>query len=186
MKRLIDILLATIGIILLFVPLIILSVIVKLTSPGPALFYSQRIGRDNEPFELPKFRTMYVDTPLVATDELENPDAHITRIGRILRRSSLDELPQLCCVLSGKMSLVGPRPVLASQKSLLEKRQDAGINKLIPGITGWAQINGRDEIGEDAKVKLELEYLERQSILFDIQIMWRTISYVWNSNGVWH
>ena len=129
---------------------------------------------------------MHLGTPLVPTDKLEDPAAHITRVGRLLRRYSLDELPQLFCVLSGKMSLVGPRPVLATQAGLLTKRQEAGIHKLRPGITGWAQINGRDNLAEDEKVKLETEYLEKQSFAFDAWIIWRTIFYVWNSDGVWH
>lgn len=186
MKRLIDILLASIVIILFSIPLILIAIVVRLTSVGPALHYSERIGRYNVPFKFPKFRTMYIDTPIVATDELENPDVYITQFGRFLRRSSLDELPQLFCVLSGKMSLVGPRPVLATQTSLLQKRQKVGIHELRPGITGWAQINGRDNLGEDAKVALDLEYLERQSIPFDTWIMWRTIFYVFNSEGIWH
>lgn len=186
MKRLIDISLASVVICFLLIPLVLIALIVKLTSPGPALHYSERIGRYNEPFIFPKFRTMHADTPLVATNELENPNVHITKIGHFLRRSSLDELPQLFCVLSGKMSLVGPRPVIASQTSLVKKRQDAGIHNLRPGITGWAQINGRDNLEEDAKVKLELEYLEKQSIIFDIVIIWRTFFYVLNSEGIRH
>lgn len=186
MKRLIDIFLAGFLLLMLLLPCLLLSVIVWATSHGPAIHWSDRMGRDNQVFRMPKFRTMYIDTPLVATDELDNPRKHITKMGLFMRKSSLDELPQLLMVLTGKMSLVGPRPVLVSQEGLLKKRSIAGIDSLRPGITGWAQINGRDNLTEDEKVQLDAEYKSRQSLWFDFQIMWRTVFYVLKSNGVWH
>ena len=185
MKRLWDIALASVAIVIVIVPLAIIAVLVRITSCGPVLFWSERVGRDNRTFLMPKFRTMYVDTPLVATDELENPAKHITKFGFFLRKSSLDELPQLYSVLVGNMSLVGPRPALPSQRSILNKRFQHGVHKLRPGITGWAQINGRDDLYEDEKVRFDIEYKNHQSVLFDFKIIWQTIRHH-TSKGVWH
>lgn len=185
-KRLFDIFVSLFGIILFIVPLIICAAFVRITSPGPSLYWSERVGQDNRIFKMPKLRTMYLATPQVATDRLENPSAHITWFGSYLRKTSIDELPQLFSVLIGKMSLVGPRPLIPSQQQIIVKRRRVGVDEIKPGITGWAQINGRDNLTENEKVRLDLEYKERQSMLFDLQILWRTIFYVWKSKGIWH
>ena len=186
MKRVLDVIISICAIAVLMVPLVTITLAIKITSPGPALYWSKRMGRNGQAFDMPKFRTMVIDAPLLPTAELPNPDLLITKVGRVLRKTSLDELPQLFSVLTGKMSLVGPRPVLTSQTELLSNRFSEGVHVLRPGITGWAQINGRDNLSEDEKVRLDKEYLTRQSLWFDIQIMWRTIFYVLNSRGVWH
>lgn len=185
-KRLLDIFASFSAIILLIVPLFICAVLVRISSPGPSLYWSERVGQGNRIFKMPKLRTMYLATPQVPTDRLDNPNTHITWLGRHLRKTSIDELPQLFSVLIGDMSLVGPRPLLASQRRILDKRKRVGVDEMKPGITGWAQINGRDNLTENEKVSLDLEYKERQSVFFDLQIMWRTIFYVWKSKGVWH
>ena len=156
------------------------------TSKGPVLYWSDRIGRNNEIFKMPKFRSMLIDTPAVATHLLDNPDVYLSPIGGFLRRFSLDELPQLLSVLKGDMSFVGPRPALYNQDDLIALRTEKGVDKLLPGITGWAQVNGRDELSIPDKVALDVEYLNRQSFWFDIKILWMTFLKVINRDGVSH
>ena len=164
----------------------LLAALVILTSPGPALYWSDRVGRHNRLFKMPKFRSMRIDTPAVATHLLSNPDQWLTPIGPFLRRSSLDELPQLWSILKGDMSFVGPRPALFNQEDLIKLRTEKGVHEVLPGLTGWAQINGRDEIPIPQKVQLDAEYLHRQSILFDLKILWMTALKVFNRDGVSH
>ena len=159
---------------------------VKGTSPGPALYWSDRIGRNNRVFKMPKFRSMRIDTPAVATHLLQNPDQWLTPIGSFLRKSSLDELPQLWSILKGDMSFVGPRPALFNQDDLIALRTNAGVHKLVPGLTGWAQVNGRDELPIPEKVKLDLEYLHRRSFGFDLWILWLTLLKIVRRDGVSH
>mgnify|MGYP003980862741 CR=1 FL=1 len=186
MKRLFDSLLAMIVIILLVVPIILAAIAVCITSNGGVLYWSDRIGRNNEIFKMPKFRSMLIDTPAVATHLLDNPDVYLSPIGGFLRRFSLDELPQLLSVLKGDMSFVGPRPALYNQDDLIALRTEKGVDKLLPGITGWAQVNGRDELSIPDKVALDVEYLNRQSFWFDIKILWMTFLKVINRDGVSH
>ena len=174
MKRAFDLLLTVPALLLLIVPMAIVALAVKLTSRGPALYWSDRVGRNNTIFRMPKFRSMRIDTPAVATHLLKDPSTWLTPIGAFLRKSSLDELPQLWNILIGDMSIVGPRPALFNQDDLIELRTQAGVHQLRPGLTGWAQINGRDEIPIPQKVKLDTEYLQRQSLLFDVEIILRT------------
>ena len=164
----------------------LLATLVILTSPGPALYWSGRIGRHNRLYKMPKFRSMRIDTPAVATHLLSNPEQWLTPIGSFLRRSSLDELPQLWSILRGDMSFVGPRPALFNQDDLIELRTQAGVHKLQPGLTGWAQINGRDELPIPDKVKLDVEYMQRQSFWFDVYILWITFLKVVKRDGVSH
>lgn len=184
MKRLFDFLMSLIAIILLSPVILIVALAVKFTSPGPILFKQRRIGKDNVEFEIYKFRTMRIDTPNVPTHLLENPEQWITTIGKFLRKTSLDELPQLFNILKGEMSIVGPRPALYNQLDLKEMRTKVGVHKLVPGLTGWAQINGRDEIPLRLKVDLDKEYLERKSFFFDIKIIFMTVLSVLKSDGV--
>jgi O-antigen biosynthesis protein WbqP len=186
MKRLFDSLLAVIIIILLVVPIILTVIAVRITSKGGVLYWSDRIGINNEIFNMPKFRSMRIDAPAVATHLLDNPDAYLSSIGGFLRRSSLDELPQLFSVLKGDMSFVGPRPALYNQGDLIALRTEKGVDKLLPGITGWAQVNGRDELSIPDKVVLDVEYLNRQSFWFDMKILWMTFLKVINRDGVSH
>jgi O-antigen biosynthesis protein WbqP len=186
MKRLFDSLLAVIIIILLAVPIILTAIIVRITSKGGVLYWSDRIGINNEIFNMPKFRSMRIDAPAVATHLLDNPDAYLSSIGGFLRRSSLDELPQLFSVLKGDMSFVGPRPALFNQDDLITLRTKKGVDKLLPGITGWAQVNGRDELSIPDKVALDVEYLNRQSFWFDMKILWMTFLKVIKQDGVSH
>lgn len=184
MKRFFDILFSTILLILLS-PLFLLLVIgIKLTSKGPVLFKQRRIGKENKEFLLYKFRTMRIDAPNVATHLLEDPNKYITSIGRFLRKSSLDELPQLINILKGEMTFVGPRPALYNQYDLIEMRTKAGVHKLIPGVTGWAQINGRDEIELEEKVKYDKCYLDNKSLLFDLKILFLTFFKVLKAEGI--
>ena len=186
MKRIFDIALA-IGLGVLFLPVLLaLALLVRLTSPGPALYWSDRVGRQNRIFHMPKFRSMRVDTPAVATHLLADPEACMTPIGSFLRRSSLDELPQLWNILTGEMSFVGPRPALFNQDDLIALRTEAGVHVLTPGLTGWAQINGRDELPIPEKVRLDAEYLRRCSFAFDLLILWRTAIKVLRRDGVSH
>ena len=185
-KRLLDIALASILFAALVVPMLLIGLAVAVTSRGPILYWSDRIGKDNHVFRMPKFRSMYTGTPPVATHLLANPGAHITPIGRVLRKTSLDELPQLWSVLVGDMSLVGPRPALFNQDDLIRARTEAGVHRLRPGITGWAQINGRDEVPIPIKVALDVEYLNRQSLWFDMIILWQTAWKVVTRHGVSH
>ena len=184
MKRLFDFLMSLIAIIILSPVILIVALAVKFTSPGPMLFKQRRIGKDNIEFEIYKFRTMRIDTPNVPTHLLENPEQWITPIGKFLRKTSLDELPQLFNILKGEMSIVGPRPALYNQLDLKEMRTEVGVHKLVPGLTGWAQINGRDEIPLKLKVALDKEYLDRKSFFFDIKIIFMTVLSVLKSDGV--
>ena len=184
MKRIFDFVMSLIAIILLSPIILIVALAVKFTSLGPILFKQKRIGKNNVEFYIYKFRTMRIDTPNVPTHLLENPEEWITPIGKFLRKTSLDELPQLFNILKGEMSIVGPRPALYNQLDLKEMRTNVGIHKLVPGLTGWAQINGRDEIPLSLKVKLEKEYLDKMNFLFDIKIIFMTILSVLKSDGV--
>jgi len=186
LKRVFDIVVALAGLIVGSPVLLMLGVAVRVTSPGPAIHWSRRVGRDNRIFSMPKFRTMRTDTPDVATHLLDDPGRWITPLGRILRRSSLDELPQLWSVLVGDMSLVGPRPALFNQDDLVALRTAAGVERLRPGVTGWAQINGRDELPIPEKVKLDREYLERMSFGFDLAIIAATARAAVTARGVSH
>ena len=186
MKRIFDSLLAVIIIILLAVPIILAAIAVRITSKGRVLYWSDRIGKNNKIFKMPKFRSMRIDTPAVATHLLDNPDAYLSPIGGFLSLSSLDELPQLFSVLKGDMSFVGPRPALFNQEDLIALRTEKGVDKLLPGITGWAQVNGRDELSIPDKVALDTEYLNRQSFWFDIKILWMTFLKVAKRDGVSH
>lgn len=183
LKRPFDICFAILAIMLLFVPAIVVGLCVRATSPGPALYWSQRVGRDGQLFAMPKFRTMQLNTPELATDELTYPDQYITPIGAFLRRSSLDELPQLYSIMRGNMSVVGPRPALHNQFDLIKLRSNLGIDALRPGLTGWAQINGRDEIDMKRKLQLDEEYLTRHSLFFDLKIIALTIIVLFRNKG---
>jgi O-antigen biosynthesis protein WbqP len=186
MKRAFDLFLAVcIGLVIL-VPVLLVALSVKLTSPGPALYWSNRVGRYNKIFRMPKFRSMRIDTPAVATHLLKNPQAYLTPIGSFLRKSSLDELPQLWSIIKGDMSFVGPRPALFNQDDLIALRTEAGVHELVPGLTGWAQVNGRDELPIPQKVALDAEYLQRRSFAFDIKILWLTFVKVLRRDGVTH
>jgi O-antigen biosynthesis protein WbqP len=186
MKRLFDLALALISAIFLMVPIVITALSVRLTSPGPALYWSDRIGRHNRIFKMPKFRSMRIDTPAVATHLLQNPDQWLTPIGSFLRRTSIDELPQLWSILRGDMSFVGPRPALFNQDDLISLRTEKGVHELLPGLTGWAQVNGRDELPVFQKVQLDVEYLERRSLSLDVKILWMTALKVLARDGVSH
>jgi O-antigen biosynthesis protein WbqP len=185
-KRVVDLVLATLLLAVLLPLIVLTAVLVKLTSRGPVLYWSERVGRDNTRFRMPKFRTMKTGTPVVPTHLLVNAAAFLTPIGSFLRRSSLDELPQLWSILVGHMSFVGPRPALFNQDDLVALRTRAGVHRLVPGLTGWAQVNGRDGLSIAEKVKLDIEYLERQSVLFDLRVLWLTVIRVLQSEGVAH
>lgn len=186
MKRVFDFVSACIFVLLLAIPIAIVFILVRLTSDGPALYWSDRVGKRNKIFKMPKFRTMCIGTPAVATHLLSDPTAYLTPVGSFLRKSSLDELPQLLSILRGDMSFVGPRPALYNQDDLIELRTKFGVSELVPGLTGWAQINGRDEIPIPQKVALDKEYLEHQSFAFDIKILWLTFVKVVRRDGVSH
>ncbi len=186
MKRLFDLVLCLLAAPILLVPVLCVAVLVRLTSPGPALYWSNRVGRDNKIFKMPKFRSMRVGTPAVATHLLSDPKAHLTPLGSFLRKSSLDELPQLWCIVLGDMSFVGPRPALFNQHDLIELRTQRGIHTLVPGLTGWAQVNGRDELPIPQKVALDAEYLYRKGFWFDIKILCLTLLKVARRDGVSH
>ena len=186
MKRIFDLLLGVVIFVLLVVPMLLISIAIRLSSRGPALYWSDRVGKNNKLFKMPKFRSMLTDTPVRATHLLDNPDAYLSNIGGFLRSTSLDELPQLFSVLKGDMSFVGPRPALFNQDDLITLRTEKGVNKLLPGITGWAQVNGRDELSIPDKVALDEEYLNRQSFWFDIKILRMTFLRVVNRDGVSH
>ena len=186
MKRLFDLSVAVVAAMVLAMPILIVALAVRLTSPGPVLHWSDRVGRYNRIFKMPKFRSMRVETPAVATHLLQNSDQWLTPIGPFLRQSSLDELPQLWSVLKGDMSLVGPRPALFNQDDLISSRTDAGVQELLPGLTGWAQVNGRDELSIADKVKLDAEYLEKRSVGFDLRILWLTLLRVLRRDGISH
>jgi O-antigen biosynthesis protein WbqP len=186
MKRVFDLFLALLAAVLLALPVLVVAVLVRLTSPGPALYWSDRVGRGNRIFRMPKFRSMRVGTPAVATHLLADARSHLTPIGSFLRKSSLDELPQLWSILVGDMSFVGPRPALFNQDDLISLRTQVGVDALVPGLTGWAQVNGRDELPIPEKVKLDAQYLQRQSLGFDIRILWLTFVKVLRRDGVSH
>ena len=186
MKRLFDFVTATMLVILLAVPMLLIVVAVRLTSKGPVLYWSDRVGRFNMIFKMSKFRSMKVDAPAVATHLMTNPKAFLSPIGAFLRRSSLDELPQLFSILKGDMSFVGPRPALHNQDDLIGLRIEKGIDKLLPGVTGWAQVNGRDELSIPEKVDLDVEYLNRQSFWFDLKILWMTLIKIIKRDNISH
>ncbi len=186
MKRFFDLLLVALASLCLLVPVFLISIAVLITSKGPALYWSNRVGRNNQLFKMPKFRSMRVGTPAVATHLLANPDSHLTPIGSFLRKSSLDELPQLWSILKGDMSFVGPRPALFNQQDLIELRTQSGVQALTPGLTGWAQVNGRDELPIPQKVALDVEYLHRRSLFFDMYILLKTIKKVIHRDGIVH
>lgn len=185
-KRLFDLILALTASIILIIPITLTALAVRLTSKGPVLYWSSRVGKDNHLFQMPKFRSMKVDTPAVATHLLINPDSLLTPIGSFLRKSSLDELPQLWSILKGDMSFVGPRPALFNQDDLIALRTETGVHTLIPGLTGWAQINGRDELPIPDKVALDAEYLEKRSFWFDLKILFLTFVKVIQKDGITH
>jgi O-antigen biosynthesis protein WbqP len=186
MKRVFDFCLGLALFILLAVPMILIAIAIRLSSKGKSFYWSDRIGRNNKIFKMPKFRSMSIVTPDLATHLLKSPDSYLTPIGGFLRRSSIDELPQLLSVLKGDMSFVGPRPALYNQDDLVALRSTKGVDKLLPGITGWAQVNGRDKLSIADKVALDLEYLDRQSLWFDIKILWMTFLKVIKQDEVSH
>ena len=185
-KRIFDVIVAIIVLLVLLVPMLLIAVWIKLTSKGPALYWSDRVGINNTIFRMPKFRTMRVDTPAVATHLMKNPDIYLTSIGSFLRKFSLDELPQLYSILKGDISFVGPRPALYNQDDLIGLRTGKGIHNLIPGVTGWAQVNGRDELSIPVKVEFDAYYLKNRSFLFDLKILWITFVKVVLREGVTH
>ena len=186
MKRLFDLFLGLLFMALLVVPMLVLAFAVRATSQGPALYWSDRVGRGNNIFRMPKFRTMKFDAPAVATHLMSDPDAFLSPIGRFLRRTSLDEIPQLLSILKGDMSFVGPRPALFNQHDLIALRTEKRVNQLVPGLTGWAQVNGRDELPIPEKVVFDVEYMERRSFWFDMKILWMTFLRVVKRDGVSH
>lgn len=186
MKRFLDFLMGLLAAIVFFIPFLFLLLLVRLTSPGPALYWSERVGRHNRLFSMPKLRTMRVDTPVVATHLLNDPKQFLTPVGGFLRKSSLDELPQLWCILRGDMSVVGPRPALFNQQNLIDMRTENGVHEIRPGLTGWAQINGRDELPLNEKVALDADYLKRQSLAFDAKVILLTVLKVVRRDGVTH
>lgn len=186
MKRLFDIIIAVLLLILLSIPLLLIALLIKMTSKGPVLYWSDRVGKNNTIFRMPKFRSMQPDAPPVATHLLSDPDQHITPLGKWLRKTSIDELPQLLSVLKGDMSFVGPRPALFNQDDLVALRTSRDIHTLVPGITGWAQINGRDELQIPAKVDYDFYYLQNRSFMFDLKILMMTLSNVIAGKGVQH
>ena len=186
MKRFFDIVFCLIIIFILSPLILLIALSIKLETKGSTIFLSKRVGVNNLIFTMPKFRTMLSNTEIVETNKLKNTDARITKVGKILRKYSLDELPQLFSVIQGKMTLVGPRPALPSQNELLEKRQKLGIHRIKPGITGYAQINGRDMISLDKKIDLEYEYLKNRNLFFDLKIIFKTIIIIFNQKGILH
>ena len=186
MKRIFDAILAVLLLVLLSIPMLIIALLVRLTSAGPAWYWSERVGKNNDIFKMPKYRTMKIDTPAVATHLLERPDQYLTLVGVFLRRSSLDELPQLFSILKGDMGFVGPRPALFNQEDLVQLRTRKGIHVLTPGLTGWAQVNGRDELPIPDKVAFDEYYLNHRSFLFDTKIILLTFVKVLRGDGVTH
>nr|WP_205908875.1 sugar transferase [Rhizobium album] len=186
LKRLFDFTVALAAAVVLLLPIIVVALVVRFTSPGPVLYWSERVGRNNRIFRMPKFRSMRIDTPQVATHLLADPATYLTPVGSLLRRSSLDELPQLWSILAGDMSFVGPRPALFNQHDLIALRTERGVHVLTPGLTGWAQINGRDELSIPEKVRLDEDYLRRRSFMFDLQILFMTFFRVAGRYGVAH
>jgi len=186
MKRLFDLILVLLFFIIFAFPILVIALLVRLTSSGPVLYWSNRVGRLNIIFKMPKFRTMLVETPAVATHLLSNSCKYLTPIGSFLRKSSLDELPQLWNILNGDMTFVGPRPALFNQTDLIELRTQYGVDKLVPGLTGWAQVNGRDQLSIPVKVQYDVEYLHKQSFWFDMKILGLTFLKVIRRSGVSH
>ena len=186
MKRVFDLAICVILLLGLILVMLFIVFAIRLTSKGPLLYWSNRIGKDNKAFKMPKFRSMVLDTPTLATHLLNNPETYLSPIGGFLRTTSLDELPQLFSVIRGDMSLVGPRPALYNQDDLINLRMKEGVEKLLPGITGWAQVNGRDELSVPEKVSLDVEYLNRQSFLFDVKILVMTFLKILKRDGVSH
>jgi O-antigen biosynthesis protein WbqP len=186
MKRVFDLFFGVILLLSLVIIMLSIVIVIRLTSKGPSLYWSDRVGKNNKIFKMPKFRSMLTDTPAVATHLLDNPDSYLSSIGGFLRSTSLDELPQLYSVLKGDMSFVGPRPALFNQEDLIALRTGKGVDKLLPGITGWAQVNGRDELSIPDKVALDVEYLNRQSFWLDVKILWMTFLKVIKRDGVSH
>lgn len=185
-KRIFDLTAALVALVLFALPIFFVALSVRLSSPGPVLYWSDRVGRRNRVFKMPKFRSMLVNTPAVATHLLQNPEHWLTPVGSFLRKSSLDELPQLWSILKGDMSFVGPRPALFNQEDLIRLRTEVGVHELTPGLTGWAQVNGRDELPVAQKVQLDLDYLQRKSFIFDLKILWSTVLKVLARDGVSH
>ncbi len=185
-KRVFDVLFAVVLLLLSVFPMLLIALLVTVSSRGPLIYWSDRVGQNNQIFKMPKFRSMRIDTPAVATHLLSNPDSCLTPIGSFLRRSSLDELPQLWSILKGDMSFVGPRPALFNQDDLIALRTQKGADSLVPGLTGWAQINGRDELPIPEKVALDVEYMEQRSFWFDLYILWMTFLKVVHRDGVSH
>jgi O-antigen biosynthesis protein WbqP len=186
MGRFVNLLLVFVVLLLFFMPIIIIAIIIRLTSRGPSIYWSDRVGKNNVIFKMPKFRTMQINTPAVATHLLKDSNNFITPVGNFLRRTSLDELPQLWSILKGDMNFVGPRPALFNQNDLIDLRTKEGVNKLIPGLTGWAQVNGRDDLSIPNKVALDVEYMQHQSFWFDMKILWMTFLKVIKRTGVSH
>ena len=186
MKRVFDLVVGLITLLFALIPMLLIALSIRTTSKGAVLYWSDRIGQVNKIFRMPKFRTMQVETPVVATHLMANPDKYLSSFGGFLRRSSLDELPQLFSILKGDMSFVGPRPALFNQDDLIALRTEKGVDKLVPGLTGWAQVNGRDELPIPEKVALDMEYMERQSFWFDLKILWMTLLKVVRKDGVSH
>ena len=186
MKRFFDITLAIILLLIFFIPILIIGLVVKFSSKGPILYWSDRIGKNNIIFHMPKFRSMKIDAPIIATHLMENPDIFLSPIGRFLRSSSLDELPQLFSILKGDMSFVGPRPALFNQDDLIELRIQKNLSLLLPGLTGWAQVNGRDDLSIEEKVSYEEEYLNNISLRFDLKILWLTFLKVLKKQNISH
>ena len=186
MNRIANIILAVFLLTLLVFPILIISSLVYISSGKPIFYWSDRIGKESLTFSMPKFRTMRSNAPEVATHMLDDPDVFLTPIGRLLRKTSLDELPQIWSVIIGDMNFVGPRPALFNQNDLINLRTNKGVDKLLPGITGWAQVNGRDELSIPDKVELDVEYMNRKSFFFDLKIIWMTFLNVINSQGVSH
>jgi O-antigen biosynthesis protein WbqP len=185
-KRIFDVVLALLCLPFLFPLTIIVAIFVRLSSSGPAIYWSRRVGRNNALFNMPKFRSMRADAPALATHLLDSPENYLTPIGSFLRKSSLDEIPQLWSILCGDMSFVGPRPALFNQDDLIALRTEVGVHTLVPGLTGWAQVNGRDELPIFEKVKQDIEYLHRRSLGFDLWILWLTLLRVLRRDGVSH
>lgn len=186
MKRFLDLFLGLAAMAVFLLPFCVLAVIVKITSKGPVLYWSDRVGRNNRIFRMPKLRTMRVDTPVVATHLLTNPEQFLSPVGGFLRKSSLDELPQLWCIVCGDMSVVGPRPALFNQQNLIDMRTACGVHVVRPGLTGWAQVNGRDELPLADKVRFDQDYLARQSLAFDLKVIFMTILKVVRRDGIVH
>jgi O-antigen biosynthesis protein WbqP len=185
-KRAFDVILGIVAAIALAIPLLLVSVMVRITSKGPILYWSDRVGKRNKLFRMAKFRSMRVGTPVLATHLLDNPDAYLTPVGSLLRRSSLDELPQIWSIIKGDMSFVGPRPALFNQHDLIALRSEYGVDNLTPGLTGWAQINGRDDLPLLQKAALDFEYSQKKSVLFDCWIIMLTVLKVFRRDGVAH